>query len=237
MSDAVVRSIDDGVMVLRIDDGKANVVSFELVEAVTAALDAAAADDEVRAIAILGRDGTFSGGFDLGVMRSGDAEAMSRLVADGGELIRAMFAAPVPIVIGANGHALAAGALLLLAADVRIGADGPFRVGLPEVAIGMGLPRWAHRICEARLSRRHGLRAVSTGRITDPSTAVDVGFLDEVVASEDVEARTLEVAAELAATVHPGAYRSIVRLGRGEVLDAMAEAIALEREIGPGAPA
>ena len=46
-------------------------------------------------------------------------------------------------MVACTGHAIAAGALLLLGADIRIGARGDFRIGLIETQLGMVLPRWA----------------------------------------------------------------------------------------------
>ena len=62
---------------------------------------------------------------------------------NGGALITRMFESEVPVVIACSGHAVAAGALLLLGADVRIGSRGAFRIGLIETEIGLVLPRWA----------------------------------------------------------------------------------------------
>jgi len=90
----------------------------------------------------MGAPGMLSGGFDLKVMRSGGAAA-GKLVTDGGALITRMFGSEMPVLIACTGHAVAAGALLLLGADERIGARGEFRIGLIETEIGMVLPQWA----------------------------------------------------------------------------------------------
>ena len=87
---------------------------------------------------------------------------------------------------------------MLMAADVRIGADGPFKVGLPEVEIGMPLPIFAVEFARDRLSKRHFLPAVQHAVITTPAEAVDVNFLDKVVPPDDVEAATLAAAHDLA---------------------------------------
>ena len=57
---------------LHVDDGKVNALSFELIAAIKAAVEAADADDTVGAVVIHGREGKFSAGFDLGVMMAGD---------------------------------------------------------------------------------------------------------------------------------------------------------------------
>ena len=216
-------------MVIHLDDGKANALTFESIGAIRAAIHDAEGDDSIGAVVIHGRPGRFSGGFDLGVMAGDDFAAIIRLVADGGELVTTLYGASVPVVAACTGHALAAGALLLLGCDVRIGADVEAKIGLNEVAIKMVLPDWAFTIAGDRLSRRHLPRSVANARITSPSDAVDVGFLDEVVPEGDLLDRAVSVATELATTLDPSAYaRTVVKL-RGDVLGTMEDQIAADR--------
>ncbi|MDG1266664.1 MAG: crotonase/enoyl-CoA hydratase family protein [Ilumatobacter sp.] len=222
---------DNGVLVCHIDDGKANALSSEIIAGVLAAIDEAESDDTISALVIHGREGKFSAGFDLTVMRSGDVATMSKLVSDGGELVRRLYGSSVPVVAACTGHALAAGALVLLGCDVRVGADIDCKIGLNEVAIGMVLPDWAFTIAVARLSNRHLQRSVATARITDAASAVDVGYLDEVVAAEDVLDTAVARAADFAA-LHPGAYSGTVQKLRGDVISAMADEIAADRAAG-----
>jgi enoyl-CoA hydratase len=217
------------VTILHLDDGKANALTFDLIRAVRSAVADAEADEEVGAVVIHGRDGRFSGGFDLGVMFGGDMGQIIGLVADGGELVRHLWGSGIPVVAACTGHAVAAGALTLLGCDVRVGADVPSKIGLNEVAIKMVLPDWALTIALERLSKRHVHRATANARLTGPSEAVDVGFLDEVVAADRVLDRAVEIAAELAETLDPSSYRRTVEKVRGEVLGRMAREIAADR--------
>ena len=222
----------DGVMILHLDDGKANALTFELISAVKRAVLDAADDDAIGAVVVHGREGRFSGGFDLGVMTGNDLDAIIALVADGGDLVRTIYGAGVPVVAACTGHALAAGALLLLACDVRVGADVEAKVGLNEVAIKMVLPDWAFTIAADRLSKRHLQRAVANARLTTPRAAIDVGFVDEVVPADDVLARAVEVATELATSLDPSAYRRTIARLRGDVLETMAAQVAADRAEG-----
>jgi len=225
-SDLVAIERRDNVMVVHLDDGKANALSFAMIETIMAALAEAEADDDIGAVVIHGRDGKFSAGFDLSVMMADDTAAMFTLVANGGELVRTIYGCGVPVVAACTGHALAAGALILLGCDHRIGADVPAKIGLNEVAIKMVLPDWALTIAEVRLSNRHKQRAIMNARITGPAAAVDVGFLDEVVPEGELLDRAIAAAAELATTLDPGAYRGSVTAFRGATLATMDEQIA-----------
>jgi enoyl-CoA hydratase len=219
----------DAVLIVHLDDGKANALSQPVIAAIDQAITDAEANPDIAALVLHGRPGVFSGGFDLGVMRGGDADEITALVADGGDLVRHLYGADVPVIAACTGHAIAAGALILLGCDLRIGAAGESNIGLPEVNIKMNLPRWAVSIGVERLSRRHMQRALAHGRLTDPATAADVGFLDEVVAPEAVLDRAVEAATELTGQMHLPSYAGIVKSLRSNVLDQMAAQIAHDR--------
>lgn len=218
----------DGVLICHLDDGKANALSNPMISEISAAVAEAEGDEDLHAIVLHGREGKFSAGFDLGVMLGGDADAATDLVANGGELVRSLYAAKVPIVAACTGHALAAGALMLLGCDVRIGSDRDCKIGLNEVAIGMTLPDWALTIARDRLSPRHLQRALATARVTAGAGAVEAGYLDEVVADSDVLEASVAVATQLA-TLDQWAYSVTVRKLRQGVIDRMATEIASDR--------
>src|SRR5262249_57539618 len=111
-------------------------------------------------------EGAVCGGVEVGVM-GWAVEAMRALVTRGGELFLRIALHPLPIAVGCTWHAPAAGAILLLAADTRIGARGDFKIGLNEVAIGMRLPIFAYELARERLSKRHLARATMQAELYD----------------------------------------------------------------------
>jgi enoyl-CoA hydratase len=175
-----------GVIVARMDDGRANALSFVMIEQLAGAVDAAC--DAGSPLVLAGREGRFSAGFDLEVMKNGTREEAARLFAAGGDLYRSMLEAPIPIVAACTGHALAGGALLLLSADLRLGQDGPWKIGLNEVRIGLSLPKFAVALARARLSPRHLVRSTYLAETGTPQEAAEAGFLDRVVSGSPVEA-------------------------------------------------
>jgi enoyl-CoA hydratase len=221
--------VRDRIAHVTISNGKANALSPDVLaglnDALTRAEDAGA--DEVGVLLIAGGPGMFSGGFDLDVMRSGP-EAAGKLVTDGGELFVRMYGSQVPVVVACTGHAIAAGCLLMMGADRRIGARGEFRLGLIETQLGMVLPRWAVELSEERLARRHFQDAAVGAKIYDPDGAVEAGFLDEVV-PPDALAATAAAEARRWADLPRAAYRGQVRMCRGARLGRLAEAIAADR--------
>lgn len=219
---AVSIELDGDIAVIRIDDGKANALSHEIIAAVDAALQTARTD--TRAVAIIGREGKFSAGFDLKTMQAGPTQARGLLKA-GALLGHAMYVSPIPVVIGCTGHALAMGAIALFCADVRIGADGPYKIGMNEVGIGMPVPRFAIELARDRLSPRVLTAAVNHARIFDPTEAVDAGYLDRTVPLADVGAAAIATAHEMAATLHPTAFRLTREYLRGHRAEIVADAL------------
>ncbi|MFT7475387.1 MAG: enoyl-CoA hydratase [Verrucomicrobiales bacterium] len=222
------RVADGTVALIRMDDGKVNALSKAVIADLISAIDEAEQDPSVVGAVIAGREGKFSAGFDLNVMRSGDFGAMVDLVADGGDLVRHVYRSDLPVVAACTGHALAAGALLLLGCDLRVGARGPYKIGVNEVAIGMVLPDWAMTICRERLSKRHLQRAVATARITEAEAAIDVGFLDIAVDPDEVVSQAIEEAAGFAA-LDRAAYAKTMQQFRDEITRTMAAQIKADR--------
>jgi enoyl-CoA hydratase len=225
-TDPLTCTIEDGVAVLRLDDGKVNVVSHRLIECFHSGLDRAQA--EATAVAVIGRDGKLSAGFDLTEMTAG-IERTRALVGAGGRLLMRIFTHPQPVTVAVTGHALAAGALLVLSCDTRIGAAGPAKIGLNETAIGMGLPIYALELAQARLDPAHLTRAAVQAEIYDPEGAVAAGYLDEVVPADVCATRAIDEARRLGAL--PGsAYAHTKRGLRQAIADRVVAGIDADME-------
>ncbi len=223
-ADKVRYELRDGVAVITMDDGKANALSHEVIEALLACLERA--EREARAVVLTGREKRLSGGFDLTVMVS-SPEATRNLVTAGAELMLRLYTFPRPLVVACTGHALAAGAILLLAADARIGAEGDFKIGLNEVAIQMTLPIFALELARDRLSKRHFSAAVTQARIFDPTAAKDAGYLDATAEPEALFDTAFDYARRLSALPDP-AFRNTKLRERAATVRLIRETLAAD---------
>jgi enoyl-CoA hydratase len=179
LTDSVVQySQQDGIATITFDDGKANVITTQSLAQLSAAFDRA--EQEARCVIWMGRDGRFCAGFDLKVFAAGGDTALA-LLRGGAELAIRLYSFPIPVVIGCSGHALGMGAIYLLTADLRVGVDGAFKIGLPEVTIGMTMPGFGRVLSTARLSPTHRERAVCCAEIFAPDAALAAGFIDRLV--------------------------------------------------------
>jgi enoyl-CoA hydratase len=177
-------------------------------------------------VVLAGREGVFSAGFDLRTLKGGGPDASKMLIA-GFELAERMLAFPKPVVIACTGHAFAMGVFLVLSADYRIGADGPYKITANEVAIGMTLPRSAIEICRQRLTPAHFNRALNNAEVYTPADAVAAGFLDRVVPAGEVRAVAQETALAFSKLSLP-AHAATKERTRQLALRALREAIAAD---------
>ncbi|WP_341963729.1 crotonase/enoyl-CoA hydratase family protein [Pseudomonas sp. RC10] len=226
MSDLVAYQLDDGVATLTLSNGKVNAISGDVVAAFNAALDQAEKDRAV--VIITGQPGILSGGYDLKIMTSSPEAAMD-LVAAGSTLARRMLSHPFPIVIACGGHAVAKGAFLLLSADYRIGVEGPFSIGLNEVQIGMTMHHAGIELARDRLSNSAFGRSVINGEMFAPHDALQAGFLDKVVAPEELVDTARTVALQLK-KINMKAHKQTKLKVRKAFLETLDMAIELDRQ-------
>jgi enoyl-CoA hydratase len=226
MSDLVAYQLDDGVATLTLSNGKVNAISNEVIAAFNAALDQAEKDRAV--VIITSGPGILSGGYDLKIMTSSPEAAMD-LVAAGSTLARRMLSHPFPIVVACTGHAVAKGAFLLLSADYRIGVDGPFSIGLNEVQIGMTMHNAGIELARDRLNTSAFGRSVINGEMFDPKGALQAGFLDKVVAPEELTDAARTVALQLK-KINMKAHKQTKLKVRKAFLETLDKAIELDRQ-------
>lgn len=228
MSDLVTVHEEESYVLLTMDDGKANALSFAMFEALNAGLDTAEAVGKV--VIIAGRPGKFSAGFDLSVMGAG-GDSMVRLLRQGAELSIRLLSFSAPVVLAVSGHALAMGALLCLSADYRVGMKGAYKLGLNEVAIGMTLPWFGIELARARLEETQLNNAVGLAHIYDPESAVSVGYLDEAVEDAQLLARAIELASGFA-TLNMPAHKATKARIREPMMARLQEALRRDFEAG-----
>lgn len=207
--ESVQYNLQDQVATIRIDDGKRNALSPQVLRGINKALDRAESDHAI--VIMTGRESVFSAGFDLHVMKRGGLEAL-RMLRAGYALTARVMAYPYPVIAACNGHALAMGVFLMLSADYVIGSRGDFKIAANEVAIGLTMPRVASAMLHHRLHPAAFQRAVTLSEYFDAESALSAGFFDELVDPVDLipraEARAKELR-ELDQRAHTASKRRI----------------------------
>lgn len=196
MHDLVSYRLDPPIATITLDDGKVNALSPTMLSQIAAALDRAEADR--AAVVLTGRQGVWSAGFDLALLRGGGPVAGEMLRA-GFDLAERLLRFPRPVVIACPGHAVAMGVFLLLSGDYRLAAAGPYKITANEVAIGFVMPEAAIAICRHRLAPVHFHRAVVLAEVHAPDDAMAAGFVDRVVPVAELAEAARTAATRLAA--------------------------------------
>jgi enoyl-CoA hydratase len=197
--------------IVEIDDGKANALGTVALDSLQSTLDDADRDG-VSAVILKGRPGVFSSGFDLEEVRSDPTrrEAIRLKFVD---LLIRLFDYERPVVVACTGHALAAGAALLLVADRRIGIGGRFKVGFNEAAIGVPISGVTVELARYRMPMPW-FESLVSGQTFDPEQAVLAGLLDSVAPDEEELAAGAEQLARQLAKVDLAVFRQMKRLTR-----------------------
>jgi enoyl-CoA hydratase len=212
---------DDGVAHLSMDDGKVNALGLASLASLNEHLDEAD-QDGATAIVLSGREGKFCAGFNLADIRDPDgATALRREFID---LMLRLFESEKPVVVACTGHALGAGAGMLVVADHRLGLDGPFKLGFNEASVGVTISQATVELARYRMPMPW-FESIIYGATFAPQQAVAAGLLDEIVTDpEALLAETFRVAHELAAIPTP-VFSAMKRVARG----AVAEHVRMER--------
>ncbi len=195
-TESVHYSLQGQIATLRIDDGKRNALSPQVLREIYQALDRAESDDAI--VIITGREEVFSAGFDLNVMKRGGINAL-RMLGSGYALTARVLSYPRPVIAACNGHSLAMGVFLMLSADYVIGTRGDFKIAANEVAIGLKMPRVAAAVLRHRLNPAAFQRAVTLSEYFDVESARQAGFFDEVVDTAELQTRAEDQAEKLLA--------------------------------------
>lgn len=180
------------IAVLRLAHGKVNALDVELLEAIIVAFGEVT---EASAVVLTGQGSSFCAGADLHrILRSDTAEIEAFLDVLSRALLT-VFTHPRPVVAAVNGHAIAGGCVLAAAADLRLMSGGS--IGLTELKVGVAFPTAALEIVRHAI----GVSAqalILAGRLVQPAEAVEVGFIDRVVAPDGLLDTALTEARALA---------------------------------------
>lgn len=206
---------------LRFDHGKVSAIDTALMTALVERLEEVESSDS-PALILTGTGSSFSAGVDLWqVLEGGEAYLRDFLPA----LTRAvsrLFTFPKPVIAAVNGHAIAGGCILVCCCDYRIMADGPGKIGVPELRVRVPFPSLPLEILRFAASSSRLQKLVYLGDTYPAKRALELGLIDEVVAAGKLLDRAYQVAERLAA-IPADAFRITKRQLRQPVLDTLAE--------------
>jgi enoyl-CoA hydratase len=218
-----------GIEILRMTHGKANALDLELCQALTRQLGECARSD-ARALVIVGEGKMFSAGLDLVRLLDGGAPYVRTLVPVFNGTFETLFAFPKPVVAAVNGHAIAGGCIMACAADYRMMAREPGRIGIPELLVGVPFPVVPLEIMRFSTPPQYLQSLAYRGTTFSADEALERGIVDAVTAPDRLLDDAIAMAESMAA-IPSLAFTLTKRLMREPALQRIRASAAIEAEI------
>jgi len=215
-------SQENNVSIIRLDDGKANAFSHEMLTRFNELLAEVPRDS--GSLIITGREGLFSGGFDLKTLATGDMEKIRKMVILGYKTLLDLYGFDRPLIAAVTGHSIALGLFVTCCADYRIAIDGQYICQANEVRNNMDIPTQIMEILKARVNKNYFYPAVYHSDAYSMKDSIAVGYIDEVVSEDNFMERVMQKAEELSSLPHPF-YANTKHFAQGDVIQKITDAI------------
>jgi enoyl-CoA hydratase/carnithine racemase len=196
---AVSFSTDSGIGTITLDKPPANSYDLEYVQELGNAVQGAAADDDVKVVILRSAsDKFFCAGADIKAFQAGPHERNMEMIRTSHETLASIAHIPKVFIAEINGHALGGGLEIALACDLRFAADGDYRLGTPEVTLGLLPGNGGTQRLPRLIGKSRALDLMITGRTITPLEAYEVGIVNALFPADELHEKTLDYAQKLA---------------------------------------
>jgi len=220
-----------GVGLIVLDRPPANSYDVDFLRELGGAVDDARLDDDIRALIVTSASPKFfSAGADVAAFQAGSAHRRTMTALLAHEIFRKFEHSPMLVIAAIAGHCLGGGFELALACDIRFAADGDYRIGLPEVSLGLLPGSGGTQRLPRLVGLSKGLDLIVNASTFKPAEALAEGLVDRIFPDA---ASCREAALEYAGRLADGPAEAVGRakvvatLGYSAPLDL---GLALERE-------
>lgn len=190
-------TVDGAVATVRLNrPDKRNALSLELMRELIVCLSEIGNRSDVRALILAAAGPVFSAGHDLSEMTGGTLAGYRRTFDVCTELMTKLQSIPQPVVAEVQGIATAAGCQLVASCDLAVASTNA-KFATPGVKIGLFCTTPMVALTRA-IGRKRAMEMLLTGAFIDAETAAEWGLVNRVVAPEDLERETRELAVRVA---------------------------------------
>ncbi len=232
MSDPRVQAAHDGAVgTMTLNHPKANSYDLAFMKDLDVAVDEMIANEEIKVVVMKSAlEKFFSAGADIKAFHANTTAGNMKLIRFAHNTLRKMGTSPKVFIAAINGHTLGGGFEMALACDLRFAAIGEYRIGLPEVTLGLLPGNGGTQRLPRLIGRTKALDLMITGRTVKPDEALELGMVDRLVPPEKLLEETMTYARKLAsgATLAIGRIKQAISQGTEMALD---DAMALERDL------
>lgn len=215
----------DAIVELQLARPPVNALNLSLLQQLRAAVEEAPAAG-ARGIVLSGAPGMFSAGVDVPALMGRERSEVRAFWREFFAVCAALARSPVPVVAAITGHSPAGGAVLSLFCDYRVMAEGPFKIGLNEVQVGLSVPDCIQLALRRVVGTYRAERLLVAGAMIESSQALACGMVDELTGVEQVSTRALHWLRELLA-LPSHAMLATRALARADLTEAYADVDAL----------
>src|SRR5256885_4100849 len=175
----------DGVALIHLNRPPANSYDRGFIDDLNAAIDEVRFDETIGA-AVLTSDlpRFFSAGADIGMFRTVTGKARAMTILHMHEVLLKMEHTPKLFIAAIGGHCLGGGLEIALATDFRFAAEGEYRLGVPEVTLGLLPGNGGTQRLPRLIGRQKAMELLLTGKPLDPKSAAELGIIDRLVAPD-----------------------------------------------------
>src|SRR5256884_9743422 len=207
-----------GVALIHLNRPPANSYDRQFIDDLNAAIDEIRFDEAIGAVVLMSDlPKFFSAGADIGMLRSVTPKARAMPILHMHEVLLKMEHTPKIFIAAISGHCLGGGLEISLAADFRFAAEGEYRLGVPEVTLGLLPGNGGTQRLPRLIGRQKAMELLLTGKPLDPKTAAALGIVDRLVAPDQLLPEAIAFAATLAGRprVALGEIKPVAKPGPG----------------------
>ena len=182
----IIQQIDGNIAILKLNRPKVNAINEQMVDDLLLNLSELKKNNNINGIILTGNNGFFSAGLDVLELFPQSKTDLIQFWSKFNKLLLELFSFPKLIFSAITGHSPAGGTVLSIMTDYRVMAEGNYKMGLNEVAVGLILPGAIGGVYQYILGTRNAEIFGLTGKLATPNEALKVGLIDEIQPLENV---------------------------------------------------